>query len=53
MFEPKSAATIPKSKIKDIALGMFSFCTNSVAANLYWSTKDTDRPINKLPKQNI
>ena len=42
---------LAKSKIKEIALGIFSLWTISVAANLYWRIKDTDRPINKLPKQ--
>ena len=51
ILEPKRAATIPKSKINEIALGIFAFWTNSVAANRYCRIKETDIPISKFAKQ--
>ena len=53
ILAPSKEATIPKSNIKEIALGIFDEITDSEAAKRYCCAKETDKPIVKLPKQKI
>ena len=52
ILEPTKAATMPSNKIKDIALGILFFETDSDAANLYCWAKEAERPIDKFPREN-
>ena len=52
MLAPSNEATIPRRRIKDIALGIYEDSTDSVAAKRYCCANATERPIDKLPKQN-
>ncbi len=53
ILAPSKEATIPKSNIREIALGIFDEITDSEAAKRYCCAKETDNPIVKLPTQKI
>ena len=52
MLAPSSEAIMPNKSIREIALGIFDFSTDSLAAKRYCWAKATERPIIKFPKQN-
>ena len=53
ILAPSKEATIPKSNIKEIALGIFDEIPEAEEGIRYCCAKETDNPIVKLPKQKI